>query len=62
MTDIIANINQIAATTDNDADRNNDNATEIQASKDPPEEDDDVLWFTIRDIKLTQADKRMISM
>ena len=31
-----------------------------QASEDVPEKDHDVTWVTIRDIKLTQADKRVI--
>ena len=48
-------------TTDDSAGKDNDDTIDLmQASEGVPEEDHDVTWVTIRDIKLTQVDKRMI--
>ena len=63
MTEIIANTNQGVQgeqpTTDDGAEKDMIDLMP-QASEDVPEEDHDVTWVTISDIKLTQADKRMI--
>ena len=65
-TEIVANTNEDAQgeqpATDDGADKDNDDTIDLmpQASEDVPKEDHDVTWVTIRDIKLTQADKRVI--